>query len=351
MFTRWLVHLLETLPFFLLAHPQITCKRPPSPSATGAAGEGSDCACSRSTTDKFCREDRATFRNAQVSGIRRPFTSFLSPDRPATPKSHQLQISTAASPDILHHTVWRMWLFIVYWVDAAVCRRAAPTQLPSYLRSWHYNRTQHVGATSCNMLRAFGHHVAQCFVRLANPAQPCQPWSNNVVCNMVCPFDLGFTRTREDYTTISHYFTYTFLFKRLGECTFLTFLCLQSTAVTRRSPSSPSAAWRVGTASGTGIAPARVLHHGSAAWTAVALATRWRPCPVSKDAKSWTEVSSVQSTLHWADSRQTDGTFFWDYSVYSNSGIDGTCVLWELFLFRNERNAIMHRWNRHQPLL
>ena len=37
-------------------------------------------------------------------------------------------------------------------------------------------RMQHVGATSCNivarnMLRAFGHHVAQCCVRLANPAQ------------------------------------------------------------------------------------------------------------------------------------------------------------------------------------
>ena len=37
-----------------------------------------------------------------------------------------------------------------------------------------------------------------------------------------------------------------------------------------------------------------------------------------------------------------EGTFFWDYSVYSNSGIDDTVLVlfWELFLFRNERNAI-----------
>ena len=33
---------------------------------------------------------------------------------PFTPKSAQLQISPAASPEILHHTVWRTWLFIAY---------------------------------------------------------------------------------------------------------------------------------------------------------------------------------------------------------------------------------------------
>ena len=30
---------------------------------------------------------------------------------PSTPKSDQFQISSAASPDILHDTVWRAWLF------------------------------------------------------------------------------------------------------------------------------------------------------------------------------------------------------------------------------------------------
>ena len=32
--------------------------------------------------------------------------------QPLTPKSDQYQISPVASPEILHHTVWRTWLFI-----------------------------------------------------------------------------------------------------------------------------------------------------------------------------------------------------------------------------------------------
>ena len=33
---------------------------------------------------------------------------------PVTPRSDQFQISPSASPEILHHTVWRTWLFIAY---------------------------------------------------------------------------------------------------------------------------------------------------------------------------------------------------------------------------------------------
>ena len=33
---------------------------------------------------------------------------------PFTPKSDQFQISPAASPEILHHTVWRTWVFKAY---------------------------------------------------------------------------------------------------------------------------------------------------------------------------------------------------------------------------------------------
>ena len=36
------------------------------------------------------------------------------PLNPFTPKSDQVQISPVASPVILHHTVWRTWLFIAY---------------------------------------------------------------------------------------------------------------------------------------------------------------------------------------------------------------------------------------------
>ena len=40
------------------------------------------------------------------------FLSIAPP--PFTPKSDQFQISPAASPEILHHAVWRIWLFIAY---------------------------------------------------------------------------------------------------------------------------------------------------------------------------------------------------------------------------------------------
>ena len=33
---------------------------------------------------------------------------------PFTPKGDQFQISPAASPEILHHTLWRTWLFITF---------------------------------------------------------------------------------------------------------------------------------------------------------------------------------------------------------------------------------------------
>ena len=36
---------------------------------------------------------------------------------PFTSKSDQFQISPAASPEILHYTVWRTWLFVAYLHD------------------------------------------------------------------------------------------------------------------------------------------------------------------------------------------------------------------------------------------
>ena len=40
---------------------------------------------------------------------------------PFTPKSHQRQISPSASPKILHHTLWRTWLFIAYQDEIWLC--------------------------------------------------------------------------------------------------------------------------------------------------------------------------------------------------------------------------------------
>ena len=56
------------------------------------------------------------YRAFATSTVRRklPSPKLCSPLNPFTPKSDQCQISPAASPQILHHTVWRTWLFITY---------------------------------------------------------------------------------------------------------------------------------------------------------------------------------------------------------------------------------------------
>ena len=52
-------------------------------------------------------------------GQNRPSNTFFKPEKknsvnPFTPRSDQYQTSPAASPEILHHTVWRTWLFMAY---------------------------------------------------------------------------------------------------------------------------------------------------------------------------------------------------------------------------------------------
>ena len=42
------------------------------------------------------------------------WSSYCSALNPFTPESDRCQISPAASPEILHHTVWRTWLFLAY---------------------------------------------------------------------------------------------------------------------------------------------------------------------------------------------------------------------------------------------
>ena len=47
----------------------------------------------------------------------------------STPKSDEFQISPAASPEILHHTVWRTWLFIaiLIWKIIMYCLNSLTT--------------------------------------------------------------------------------------------------------------------------------------------------------------------------------------------------------------------------------
>ena len=57
---------------------------------------------------------RGTLVSKGVSFLAKSFTRWIGCINPFTPKSDQCQISPAASPEILHHTVWRTWHFIAY---------------------------------------------------------------------------------------------------------------------------------------------------------------------------------------------------------------------------------------------
>ena len=57
-----------------------------------------------------CQTHLNTFAFSPIPLFIRKVTYFHG--YPFTPKSFQLQISPAASPETLHHTVWRIWLFI-----------------------------------------------------------------------------------------------------------------------------------------------------------------------------------------------------------------------------------------------
>ena len=54
---------------------------------------------------------RGTSRNFSSCSVKRAHTLHFNP---FTLKSDQCKNSPAASPEILHHIVWRTWLFIAY---------------------------------------------------------------------------------------------------------------------------------------------------------------------------------------------------------------------------------------------
>ena len=57
---------------------------------------------------------------------------------PFTTKSDQCQISPAFLPEIVHHTVWRTWLFIAYSDERWLCYQIS---LPhSYISLWKFGR-------------------------------------------------------------------------------------------------------------------------------------------------------------------------------------------------------------------
>ena len=87
---------------------------------------------------RCCRHDAPSFRQG------------LSP---STPKSDQVQISPAASPEILHHTVWRTWLFIAYSDERWLCYQPSPPHLYiSLKKGWENVLSELMGVKRLNFL-------------------------------------------------------------------------------------------------------------------------------------------------------------------------------------------------------
>ena len=59
---------------------------------------------------------------------------------PFNPKSDQCQISPAASPEILHHTLWRIWLFIAHSDERWLCYQSSlPHSLVFLIVNFRFN--------------------------------------------------------------------------------------------------------------------------------------------------------------------------------------------------------------------
>ena len=71
---------------------------------------------------------------------------------PFTPKSDQVRISPVASPVILHHTVWRTWLFIAYSDWKMILVPVLTTSLIQF--SWKGWENVHIGFAPnvCDMI-------------------------------------------------------------------------------------------------------------------------------------------------------------------------------------------------------
>ena len=72
--------------------------------------------CGRLYLHGLCAGPHVSGRNEVLSkqGGQYPSLLYTGIFNPFTPKSDQCQISPAASPIIVHHTVWRTWLFITH---------------------------------------------------------------------------------------------------------------------------------------------------------------------------------------------------------------------------------------------
>ena len=77
---------------------------------------------------------------------------------PFTPKRVQFQISPAASQEILHHTVWRTWLFITYSDERLLYYQFSLPHLYSFwLKGWE-NVLFELGSESAKLYKKKSRH-------------------------------------------------------------------------------------------------------------------------------------------------------------------------------------------------
>ena len=238
-------------------------------------------------TPKGTVRDQHILESSSERGSAYMLTSF----NPFNPKSDQFHISPAASPEILHHAVWRTWLFIAYtqtkndyttnshhrtytslfkglgecthqkpryptcwwpagpleaewglywrnsrpreaWCTKANCETKKYYECPRLPNHWWRKRSHicmqtqgairyHHAWTSVFKFNRFTPKSGQCQI------SPVQPHKEYYITQYEVVEELGFSycfpHRWKDYQTVnSHYPAYTFLFKRLGECTFWT---------------------------------------------------------------------------------------------------------------------------------
>ena len=78
---------------------------------------------------------------------------------PFAPKGDQFQISPSASPEILHHTVWRTWLFMAYSDERRLCYQLSTRRNVLFELGSERVKT---GFWPCKLLHSYAQRLLRC---------------------------------------------------------------------------------------------------------------------------------------------------------------------------------------------